>query len=132
MPSNYIFQKRNLLSTKRDFWKLDSKLRSTQTKGLKNTIFLFYHFWNFLKFSSQNHKKFSGKNFKKLQKNFPMQFQWKWNLNVYLIRIAFFAFLLPFFEAFGEIIDSFQLHILREELIIYKTRFLEAKLLVKK
>ena len=57
-----------------------------------------------------------------------MQFQWKLNLNVYLIRIAFFAFLLPFFEAFGEIIDAFQLHILREELIIYKTRFLEAKL----
>ena len=61
-----------------------------------------------------------------------MQFQWKLNLNVYLIRIAFFAFLLPFFEAFGEIIDAFQLHILREELIIYKTRFLEAKLKVKK
>ena len=57
-----------------------------------------------------------------------MQFQWKLNLNVYLIRIAFFAFLLPFFEPFGEIIDAFQLHILREELIIYKTRFLEAKL----
>ena len=57
-----------------------------------------------------------------------MQFQWKLNLNVYLIRIAFFAFLLPFFEAFGEIIDAFQLHILREELIIYKTRFLETKL----
>ena len=51
-----------------------------------------------------------------------MQFQWKLNLNVYLIRIAFFAFLLPFFEAFGEIIGAFQLHILREELIIYKTQ----------
>ena len=57
-----------------------------------------------------------------------MQFQWKSFFNVYLIGIAFFAFLLPFFEAFGEIIDAFQLHILREELIIYKTRFLETKL----
>ena len=57
-----------------------------------------------------------------------MEFQWKSNLNVYMIRIAFFAFLWPFFEAFGEIIDAFQLHILKEELIIYKTRFLEAKL----
>ena len=57
-----------------------------------------------------------------------MQFQWKLNLNVYMIRIAFFAFSMLFFEAFGEIIDAFQLHILREELIIYKMQFLEAKL----
>ena len=57
-----------------------------------------------------------------------MEFQWKSNLNVYMIRIAFFAFLWPFFEAFGEIFNAFQLHILKEELIIYKTRFLEAKL----
>ena len=42
-------------------------------------------------------------------------------LHVHLIEIAFFAFLLPFFEAFGEIIDAFQLHVLKEELIIYKT-----------
>ena len=60
-----------------------------------------------------------------------MQFQWKNYFACTFDRIWFFVFLWPFFEAFGEIIDAFQLHILREELIIYKTRFLEAKLKVK-
>ena len=32
---------------------------------------------------------------------FPIHFQCKNKMNVLLIKIAFFAFLLPFFEAFG-------------------------------
>ena len=91
LPFNYIFKERNLCSTKRYFRMLFCNSGNNQKKGLKNTIFLFHHFLKFHDFSSQNYKFL-----------FPIQFQCKDDFYVLLIKIAFFAFLLPFFEAFGE------------------------------
>ena len=53
-------------------------------------------------------------------------------MDVLLIRNGFFAFLLPFFETFPEVSDAFQLHILKEKLMLYKTQYLEAYLKVGK
>ena len=100
-----------LISTKHCFWKLICNSKNKQTKSLKTPIFLIQHFWNLFKILIHYY-------FFKL---FPLQLQWENFWMCYLSRLHFLRFCCPFLKHLVKISDVFQIDILREKLIIFKT-----------